>query len=40
MDWWIFLVGLGTFGLLLGGVAFTFAEFKRLNPPGRDPSRQ
>ena len=30
MDWWIFAVGLGTFALLVGGVAFTFIEFRRL----------
>lgn len=26
----IFLVGLGVFGLLIGGVIFTFLEFHRL----------
>jgi hypothetical protein len=30
MDWWIFAVGLGTFVLLVGGVIFTFLEFRRL----------
>lgn len=30
MDWWIFWVGLGTFTLLVGGVVFTFLEFRRL----------
>lgn len=30
MNWWIFAVGLGTFALLVGGVAFTFMEFRRL----------
>ena len=30
MDWWILSVGLGTFALLIGGVIFTFWEFRRL----------
>jgi hypothetical protein len=30
MDWLIFSVGLGSFALLLGGVIFTFVEFRRL----------
>lgn len=30
MDLWVFLVGLGAFALLIGGVIFTFMEFRRL----------
>jgi hypothetical protein len=30
MDWWIFSVGAGSFILLIGGVIFTFMEFRRL----------
>ena len=30
MNWWIFLVGLGSFALLVAGVTFTFMEFRRL----------
>lgn len=30
MDWWIFFVGVGSFALLIGGVIFTFVEFRRL----------
>jgi hypothetical protein len=30
MNWWIFAVGVGTFALLVGGVVFTFREFRRL----------
>ena len=40
MDAWIFTVGLGTFGLLVGGVIFTFWEFRRVNPPERAASRR
>jgi hypothetical protein len=31
MDLWIFSVGLGSFALLVGGVVFTFLEFRRLD---------
>jgi len=30
MDWWILSVGLFSFALLVGGVIFTFLEFRRL----------
>jgi hypothetical protein len=30
MNWWILAVGLFTFALLVGGVTFTFMEFRRL----------
>ena len=30
MDWWIFSVGLGASALLVGGVIFTFMEFRQL----------
>ena len=30
MDWWIFSVGVFSFSLLVGGVIFTFLEFRRL----------
>jgi hypothetical protein len=30
MDWWIFWVGVGSSVLLVGGVIFTFLEFRRL----------
>jgi hypothetical protein len=30
MDWLIFVVGLGSFALLVGGVIFTLLEFRRL----------
>ncbi len=39
MDRLIFIIGFGTFLLLIAGVIFTFVEFHRLNPSGQDSGR-
>ena len=39
MDLWILAVGVASFGLLLGGLAFTILEFRQKKPGDTDGMR-
>ena len=39
MDLWILTVGIGTFSLLMGGLAFTIREFRNMKPGDTDGMR-
>jgi hypothetical protein len=39
MDLWILAIGVGTFGLLMGGLAVTVVEFRRMKPGDTDGTR-
>ncbi len=39
MDLWILTVGVTTFGLLMGGLAFTIREFRQMKPGDTDGMR-
>jgi hypothetical protein len=40
MDLWILTVGIGTFGLLMGGLFFTIREFRQMRPDDADGMRR
>lgn len=40
MDLLIFTIGAGTFGLFMGGLAFTIKEFRQMKPGDSDGVRE
>ena len=40
MDLWIFTIGVGTFGLFMGGLTLTIREFRQMKPGDSDGVRE